>query len=130
MNAIFKITRRTALLRSPTIAALAVARRSPLFAIPVSAGARYVISVAAIIAAILAAIAYVVAVNVMLLAGETMKHDGRILNALLQERSALSSALGSRESPRRIEADARAHGMVEAIGVRFLSPTDTVALSR
>lgn len=127
MNAILNIARRAVLPHRPMIAALALPRRIPLFEFSISATARHGVSLAAITVAISAAIAYVVAVNVMLFAGETMKQDVRILNVFSQEHSALSSALVSRESPRRLEADARAHGMVEAIGVRFLAGSEAVA---
>ncbi len=130
MNTILKIAQRAAFPHRPMIAALALPLRIPVFAMPVSATARYWISGAAIAVAVAAAVAYMIAVNVMLFAGETMKNNGRILNVLSQEHAALSSVLISRESPRQIEADARAHGMVEAIGVRFLAGSDTVALSR
>lgn len=132
MNTILKIARRAALPHRPTTAALALPHRVPFFEIPISisAAVRHRVSTAAIIVAVSAAIAYVVAVNVMLVAGQAIKNNSRTLSTLSQERSALASALVSRESPQRLEAEARVQGMVEAIGVRFLAGSDTVALSR
>ncbi len=128
MNTILKIARRAALPHRPLIAALTLPRRIAVFEMPVSARARYWASLGAIAIAISAAVAYVAAVNVILLAGEAMRDGSRALSVLSQERAVFSSILVSRESPRRLEADARARGMVEAVGVRFLAGSDTVAL--
>ena len=130
MNTIMKIAKLQVLSRRPTAAVFAMPRRTWAFNLPISEAARQWVAFAAIAVAIIAVISYVVAVNTILLSGEAIKRDRMTLNALQQEQAALSSMLVARESPASLEARARASGMVEVTGVRFLDSGGVVALFR
>lgn len=130
MNTILKIAKVHMLPRSPVAAVLALPRYARPLSLPMSPNVRRWLAAAAIAVSVTAIVAYVAAVNAMLLAGEAMKRDARALAALEQEQAALSSSLVARESPAWLESRARASGMVEATGIRFLMGGDSVALSR
>lgn len=130
MNTILEIAKLQSLSRRPGVAAFALPRHSRAFALPISEAARRWTAIAAILVALAAVIAYVAAVNVILFAGEAMKQDQKALGVLQQEHAALSSVLVARESPAWLETHARANGMVEAVGIRFLDQNNAVALSR
>lgn len=101
------------------------------FAPSLDAYVRWWISIAAISVAIASATAYVASVNAMLLAGEAMRRDARVLADLEQEYATRSGELLARESPAPLEASAREAGMVDATGVRFLTAgEEPIALSR
>lgn len=130
MNTIFKIAKAHMLPRRPVAAALVLPRHAEALSLAVSPMVRRRLAGAAIAVSILSVAAYVAAVNAMLLAGEAMKEDAKVLAALEQEYAVLSSSLVARESPAWLESSARANGMVEAQGIRFLMGGDAVALSR
>ncbi len=129
MTAILKIAKWYALQRRPAAAVLTLPRQPRLFAFSVSAAGRRWIAIAAIAGALIAAIVYIASVNVILFTGEAIRRDQPALAALEQESAALAGALAALQSPAWLEARARTDGMVEALGVRFVSPTDVVALS-
>lgn len=111
----------------PAVAAWPFPMGVSWFPTPVTRRRLSIISVAVILAS---AAAYVAAVNVMLLDGEAMKQDVRILAQRRQEYAGRQSALAARESPAWLEARARADGMVDASTVRFVAAGDSVAAVR
>lgn len=115
-----------------------VARRHPIAAaipwlpqLALPAGLRWRwLAMGALGLAVTAATLYVVAVNALLLHGEAMRRASGGLAALERERAALAEELLVRRSPSWLSANARDYGMVEASGMRYLTPPSPVALSQ
>lgn len=87
------------------------------------------VSVGAVTLIIAASALYVVTVNALLLHGEAMRRAVGALAELERERAALEEQFLQRRSPSWLAATARSRGMVEASGVRYLTPPSPVALS-
>lgn len=79
--------------------------------------------------AIMAVISYIVAVQAMLLGGEALRGERRVLEELEQETAVLQGLLAERRSPLAIQASSRVNGMVEVTTVRYVTAHPTVALS-
>ncbi|MDP3727397.1 MAG: hypothetical protein Q8R35_02015 [bacterium] len=130
MTTILNIAKRYAFReRSAATAVLALPRFPRVLTLPFSGRAWRGIAMGALVVAVLAVAAYVAAVNAILLAGEDMKQDRKVLSSLQQEHALLAAALAAQESPAWLEANARAQGMVEATGIHFLNSVGTVAFS-
>lgn len=130
MNTILNIVRRSGMPVRSATAVLTLPRLRTAYALPVSPNVWRWVSILAIAVALASGVAYVVAVNTILFAGVAMRQDTKTLAAFEQEIQALSSARAAQESPSTLEASARASGMTDAVGIRFLSAGETVALSR
>lgn len=130
MTTILKIARFYALRRGPSAQAIALPYFRKLFVFPQGEMVWRMVIFVAVFTALAAVVSYVVSVNLILFAGEAMEQDKRVLASLERETAALAAALAVREAPSWVEERARANGMVEATGVRFLDSSDTVALFR
>ncbi|RJQ36680.1 hypothetical protein C4552_02185 [Candidatus Parcubacteria bacterium] len=87
-----------------------------------SAGALGVIAASVVI--------YVAVVQAMMFSGEAVLEARRTLEALEQDRDMLEAEIARQRAPARLEAAARAHGMVGVDHIRYLSGEHSVALTR
>lgn len=77
-----------------------------------------------------AAVLYIVSVNGMLLSGEAIRKGGDTLKQLEREYALLEGSAIQHESPAWLEGESRKSGMVDVGVLRYVSPAESVALSR
>lgn len=98
-------------------------------ALPGMATRRF-ISLSALAVMLISAGVYVAAVNAILLHGQSIRASERALTTLETERTRLESMRLLRQRPAFLSSSAERQGMVPALGVRYLTASPQVALSR
>ncbi|OHA09026.1 MAG: hypothetical protein A3B37_03575 [Candidatus Sungbacteria bacterium RIFCSPLOWO2_01_FULL_59_16] len=88
---------------------------------------RFWIAIALVAATLASLAAYVVAVNAILLAGETIRREETALRILDQENALLASRAAERQSPLWLERQSRLQGLTEAGSIRYLRPGEALA---
>lgn len=97
---------------------------------PLSPALRKYLSAFSIGIAFAAIAIYIAAVNAMLLDGQAINREAKVLARLEQDYAALQSLLVQRQSPAQLQANALENGMVAAAGVRYINSGQPVAFSR
>lgn len=77
-----------------------------------------------------AVVVYVIAVNAMLLSGQSIQEQQEEVKVLLRETTKLERSIAEHRSPGWLEQVSKERGMVAVSAVRYLTREESLALSR